>query len=634
MDQDLRKALRRTVGSLREQLVASVEEQLESTFGILPEDGRVLPIEAVPPLEESPELRRRREEILQGVEHEQTQTTGIRAGARALEMFILKAAFTQLNRLAALKVLERRQLVPECLSQGANSTGFHLLRQVEASIGQAEDGGYGVFLELLIDDCASEVRLLFDRSLPSSFPFPSPARLRKVLDLINADEIAAAWDEDEVLGWVYQYFTPKELREKIRKESPAPRNTYELAIRNQFYTPDYVVRFLAENTLGRLWWEVHADTSITKRDFLVYRQGETARERDLSDPRDLRILDPACGSGHFLHYCFDLLETIYSEAYDAHPTGEQLRIEYPERAAFERAVPGLILANNLYGIDIDLRAIQLTALSLYLRAKRAHPDANIGRVNAIHAAPMPGDKVLFDEFLASLEDEPYRELLRSLLRDIWKELDMLAGEAGTLLRFEAEIGRRVEELKDQVDKASARQLRMTELLGPSYEQAELSIASPPTGEFWNNLEKRIRGLLQDYAVRAEAHGVARRLFAEDAHHGIAFLDALIQPHDVVLMNPPFGAASTPSKRYMESNYPRTKHDVYAAFVERGLQVLKSRGYLGAITSRTGFFLTKFRRWREEILLNETEIVAFADLGYGVLDTAMVETAAYVLRKSA
>ena len=633
MEQALRNALRRTVVALRAQLLASTEELLESTFGILPADGRVLPIEAVPPLQESPELRRRRREILQALEHEQQQTTGAKPGVRALETFILKAAFTQLNRLAGLKVLERRDLVPECLSQGPNSAGFRVFRQVGSGIEQNDgDGGYGAFLELLFDDCASEIRLLFDRTLPSSYFLPSPTRLQGILELLNAAEIDEAWDEDEVLGWVYQFFTPKELRERIRKESSAPRNTYELAIRNQFYTPDYVVRFLAENTLGRLWWEVHPETSIAKRDFLVYRRGETAQERTLSDPRDLRILDPACGSGHFLHYCFDLLLAIYREAYQGHPAGEGLRDRYPEPEAFEQAVPGLILAHNLYGIDIDLRAVQLTALSLYLRAQRAHPEAHIGRVNAIHAAPMPGDKTLFDEFLASLHDEPHRELLQALLRDIWGRLDVLAGEAGSLLRFEVEIRKRIGELKERVDKASARQLGMTELLGPSYEQTELHIDSIPTGEFWNRLELRIVELLRDYAERAETHGVARRLFAEDAHHGIAFLDALLEPHDVVLMNPPFGAASTPSKKYVTSNYPRTKNDVYAAFVERGLQLLKTQGYLGAITGRTGFFLTSFRKWREEILLKRTEIIAFADLGYGVLDTAMVETAAYILRK--
>src|SRR3989441_6932601 len=96
------------------------------------------------------------------------------------------------------------------------------------------------------------------------------------------------------------------------------------------------------------------------------------------------------------------------------------------------------------------------------------------------------------------------------------------------------------------------------------------------------------------------------------------------------MTPPFGEASKPSKAYIETAHVRTKNDVYAAFVGRGLSLLKPRGMLGAITSRTGFFLSSFQKWREEILLQEARPTVFADLGHGVLDTAMVETAAYCL----
>ncbi len=114
--------------------------------------------------------------------------------------------------------------------------------------------------------------------------------------------------------------------------------------------------------------------------------------------------------------------------------------------------------------------------------------------------------------------------------------------------------------------------------------------------------------------------------------GFEFIDLLREPFDVAWMNPPLGAATKNAKPYIEANYPLTKNDLYAAFVERELEVLRPRGLLGAITSHTGFFLTSFREWREELLIPKTEIHAFADLGYGVLDTAMVETAASVLEK--
>ena len=100
------------------------------------------------------------------------------------------------------------------------------------------------------------------------------------------------------------------------------------------------------------------------------------------------------------------------------------------------------------------------------------------------------------------------------------------------------------------------------------------------------------------------------------------------------MNPLFGEVGKNSKALIEKSYQRTKNDMYAAFVERGLRLLSSRGMLGAITSRTGFFLSSFTKWREEILLKEARPTVFADLGYGVMNSAMVEAAVYVLQRTA
>jgi hypothetical protein len=127
--------------------------------------------------------------------------------------------------------------------------------------------------------------------------------------------------------------------------------------------------------------------------------------------------------------------------------------------------------------------------------------------------------------------------------------------------------------------------------------------------------------------------VRRRLFAGDATQGVALIDLVRTRFDIVLMNPPFGSCSLGAKREFEAAYPRTKNDIFAAFIERGIELLERRGLLGAITSRTGFFLSSFQKWREEILLKEAPPVVFADLGHGVLDSAMVEVAAYCLEKN-
>src|SRR5205807_3890494 len=121
-------------------------------------------------------------------------------------------------------------------------------------------------------------------------------------------------------------------------------------------------------------------------------------------------------------------------------------------------------------------------------------------------------------------------------------------------------------------------------------------------KFWEKAEANIYATLESYAERANGHGYQRRLFAGDAARGFAFIDICRKRFDVVLMNPPFGDCSRQAKLSFEQQYPLTKNDIYAAFVECGLKRLQIGGMLGAITSRSGFFLSSFEKWRETVLL--------------------------------
>ncbi len=137
--------------------------------------------------------------------------------------------------------------------------------------------------------------------------------------------------------------------------------------------------------------------------------------RPKKDPRELKILDPACGSGHFLLYCFDLLLTIYEEAYTDPELGPALQKDYPKLEDLRRDVPRLILAHNLHGIDIDLRASQIAALALWLRCQRAYQEMGlkkdrpkITRSNFVCAEPMPGEEQMLKEFVGQLEPKAPR----------------------------------------------------------------------------------------------------------------------------------------------------------------------------------------------------------------------------------
>lgn len=640
MDKATRSAIERATQQARKLLDEDFSSQLEGTFDVLrsgaiaDEGGAHL----------SARQTFQRGKIAAAIDHKRAAGT---PPSDAVADYVRDAAFTTLNRFVALKMLEARQLVQECITKGEESAGYREFCGMAPGLSLLPDSaGYRLYLESLFDEFSTEIKVLFDRHDPASLLWPKRKTFVDLLAVLNAPDLSGVWEEDETIGWVYQFFNSGDERKAMRDSSSAPRNSRELAVRNQFFTPRYVVQFLVDNTLGRMWVEMHGeDTALVKLcEYLVQGNEEAEQLRPRKDPRDLRILDPACGSGHFLLYSFDLLLTIYEEAWAAKSalpksevTGRTLQEDYPDLAELRRAAPQLIVELNLHGVDIDPRCTQIAALALWLRAQRAWRDSGIGasdrpriqRTHIVVAEPMPGDVELVDEFAARL-DPP---LLRGLFKKMVEE-SQLAGELGTLLRLENGIASEL----NLARKLFVRQQRTTAFLPgmePVIKQGTPDLSGIDDDQFFHEAEVHILDALRVFAeTAAGSASVRRRLFANDAAQGVALIDLARTRFDVVLMNPPFGACSLIAKKAFDKSYPRTKNDVYAAFVERGIEFLHTRGFLGAITSRTGFFLSSFHKWREEVLLKEAPPTVFADLGSGVLDGAMVETAAYCLERRA
>ncbi len=646
MEKETRQRLERLTQQTRRLLEQEFREQLEGRYDILL-DGR---IPLAPGAHLSPRERVLWDKLVAAVAHKRSQ--GITAAA-AVAAYLREAAFHTLNRFVALKMLEARKLVQECISRGEDSAGFKEFIALAPGLVALPDKGYRLYIETIFDEIAQEVRALFDRRDAATLLWPRRQALLDLLDALNDPEVASVWGEDETLGWVYQYFNGEDERRQMRAESQAPRNSRELAVRNQFFTPRYVVQFLTDNSLGRTWCEMRgADTQLAHLDYLV-KPEEGFEKRSLKDPRDLRVLDPACGSGHFLLYAFDLLAGdptrsffgIYEEAWRAEAapksevTGRTLKEDYDSEVALHRAVPELILEHNLHGVDIDPRAAQIAGLALWMRAQRAYNDHNVAaqdrrpieRTNIVIAEPMPGDRSMVAEFASTLRPQVLGELFQRMVEEM-----RLAGELGSLLKIDRALQSAVAKAREQFLREQREpQKSLPGVDRPRKPQLEFDLSGVSDESFFDSAEERIVQALQRYAAGAPASmSVRRQLFADDAEQGIAFIDLCRKRFDVVLMNPPFGAASLAAKKEFESAYPRTKNDVYAAFVERGIELLHPTGYVGAITSRTGFFLSSFQKWREEILLKEAPPIVFADLGQGVLDSAMVEVAAYCLRKEA
>lgn len=639
MDRDTRNAIERATQRARSLLQDDFAAQLEGTYDVLRSGVMAHGAGA--------HLSRRqafvREKIVAAIRHK--LAAGM-SSAEAVADYLRDAAFTALNRFVALKMLEARGLVLECISKGDQSSGYREFCGMGPGVALLPEGaGYRLYIECLFDELSTEIKVLFDRRDPAAALWPKRATFDSLLAVLNAADLAGVWTADETIGWVYQFFNSGEERKRMREESQSPRNSRELAVRNQFFTPRYVVEFLVDNTLGRMWIEMHGEGTILLKHCRYFVKSDEARSRQRlrKDPRDLRLLDPACGSGHFLLYCFDLLLMIYEEAWAAdwegvrsQTTGRTLREDFPDLAALRIAVPALIIECNLHGVDIDPRAAQIAPLALWLRAQRAWQDANVSadrrppvrRSHIVVAEPMPGDAELVSEFSANLEPPLLRVLFGKLVSEM-----KLAGELGALVPVERGIAAELGRARAQFA-AHAQRTGFLPGIEPLPTQGELDISGIDDDSFFHEAEVRIVAALRRFAEVAEAGSSTRkRLFAGDSAQGIALVDLLRTRFDVVLMNPPFGAASLPSKSAFESAYPRTKNDLYAAFVECGIRLLVPNGLIGAITSRTGFFLSSFQGWREEILLKEARPVVFADLGYGVMDSALVEAAAYCLEKA-
>ena len=782
-DQTTRNRLQRFVNDVRRVLEEEFTRQLQNDYGMDPNAGTVAELASLRHINDA---QRETARILRDTLAHYTASGDMNA-AQGLDRIVREQAFTVLNRLAALRMAEARGLLVESVGNGFQAKGFQLYARL-AGTGLGETGdAYRVYLFSVFDELAQDLPGLFDRYSPQGRMFPREAALLQVLNLINDADIAPLWGQDETIGWIYQYFNSKEERKAMREASQAPRNSRELAVRNQFFTPRYVVEFLVDNTLGRLWYEATQGTT-TLRDrcqyllctpqdvflrrfdtddlrpgsvaalvqagrwpdlptfdtteagvqamiefahcvntydrysndtwgdyfqrlepalreqrfadlstqelwdgiFLVCRadrhggNGSVDQERwfvaacqeiverlksdelqrkakviahhPVRDPRTLKLLDPACGSMHFGLYAFDLFAEIYREAWaweKQHGPGslqvpaDVVRTEeyaskttlaqagkaqaaidtearkatpgvyaplcqaYADEAALLRDVPRLIIEHNIYGVDIDPRAAQIASLALWLRAQRAWHDAGVrakdrplvGRGHVVAAIAPPAEPELRQQFAATL-DHLDAELFE-------KTLQLLKGlpELGVLLQVERELPDLIRQVFGEH--------------GSLFKEADM--------EQWQKAETRLRLALTEFAQAAQST-YQGRLFAQDALQGLRLIDLCQEVFDVVVMNPPFGALAANTKDQLVKAYPRSKNDLMAIMVERGLELLRAGGRIGAITSRTCFFLSSFQKWREEVVLGIAKPEAMADLGHGVMDDAMVEAAAYVLEK--
>ncbi|WP_218690653.1 BREX-1 system adenine-specific DNA-methyltransferase PglX [Psychrobacter sp. BF1] len=687
-DQTTRNRLQSFVSKARAILSEEFTRQLQATYGLDPNQGTIADIESLSHLDN---YQLQTAHILRDtLQHYMTTTAGKTQKEQVklvLERIVREQAFTVLNRLAALRMAEARGFLLESIGSGYSSQGFQLYQMLEdGSHGETGDA-YQSYLFSLFDEFGLDLAVLFDRFSVQGRLFPRETALLQLIEQINDYEIEPLWAEDETIGWIYQFWNGRDEIDKMRSASRAPRTSREMAVRNQFFTPRYVVEFLTDNTLGLIWYEMTKGntTLVDSCQYLVKRPNEVflvkdeispiqyesnlnneadaltqeeilsqpvyIQHRPLKDPRTIRMLDPACGSMHFGLYAFDLFERIYIEAwqieveqgadvFEREMELQSLQSSYGDLDSFKQQIPKLIIEHNIHGVDIDPRAVQIAGLSLWQRAQRAWHEQGIKpqqrpvivKSNIVCAEPMPGEQDLLKEFTSTLNPPALGQLVEVIFDKM-----SLAGEAGTLLKIEQEIQSAIDEARNQWQdkKASNRigDLFEEELLEATPQQElgfDLSGINDET--FWEDAEQLILQALKGYSEQATSAAGEKRLFAEDAAKGFAFIDLSRKKFDVILMNPPFGSSTSKLDHYIKQAYADHSHDVINNFIERAMILGTSNRFCGVILSRTLILNERITDFRVNTLLKKNTLSYLIDLGGGVLDAA-VDTALLVFKEN-
>lgn len=648
ISQSGKSVIERFVTKAKALLIDNVTALLQQHYGIWL-DGRQLLVEELPStdttiLHTAKLLRDRLQHIQNALPANTANTERI-----AVAQLVAEQAFTILNRLCALRMCEERELVFESIRNGYNSGGFEAFSEVTKGLDMPLFQRYLTYLFSVFDELSVELPSIFNRFSPYGLVFPDEPTLFDLLDLINDEQLTAScdeqtgeslnlWQEDETIGWIYQYYNSLEERRTMRDASSKPRNSREMAVRNQFFTPEYIVRFLTDNALGRYWYEMTNGQSHIGDicQYMVCRPHEELPSVPLKEPTEIRILDPTCGSMHFGIYAYEVMEYIYLDAWDNQPSLLH-GFRYTEtRESFRHLIPGLILEHNLYGCEIDPRALQMAALSLWLRAQRSYSEMGIAsenrplirRSNLILAEAMPGNKRMLSALMQGL-DKP----MQRLVRKVWDKM-LYVGEAGLLIRMEKEIESEIEDLRSnwsKINRGSQLSMFATEAEEAQALQAAKLSNREAKAQFFaqvtDNLQDALRSLSQQLS---EEEGYENVLFTDDAIRGFAFIELCQQRYDVILMNPPFGEGSVNTSSYLESNYSNWCRNLVCAFFIRMQEMLTDEGRLGAIFDRTVMIKSSYENFRKQNLCGF--ITHCADTGWGVLD-ASVETSTMVLRKN-
>lgn len=541
-----------------------------------------------------------------------------RAREQGFEVLVEHCAYTWFNRLCAIRYMELHGYLDHgfrMLSHPENPAAFEVLDHVpevaEALLPESKaqlvemklsgNQDEALYRELLLGQCHAlhhampflfeavddEAELLLPDNLTRT-----DSILRGLVDDIPEED----WEQVEVIGWLYQFYISEKkdaVIGKVVKSEDIPAAT-------QLFTPNWIVQYLVQNSVGRQWLQTYPDSPLKdKMEYYIEPAEQTPEvQAQLAaitpasiEPESIKVLDPACGSGHILIEAYNVLKNIYEE-----------------RGYRGRDIPQLILENNIFGLDIDDRAAQLSGFALLMMARQ-------------------DDRRIFTRDVR-LNIVSLQESLHLDIAKIWQQLnfhqqvqtgsmgDMFAENTALTQTDSAEYQLLMRTLKRFVNAKTLGSLIQV----PQEEEAELKV-------------------FLDALYRLEQEGDFQQKAAAKAF--IPFIQQawiLAQRYDAVVANPPYMGSKGMNgelKEFAKNNFPDSKADLFAMFMQHAFSLLKENGFNAQVNMQTWMFLSGFENLRIS-LVKDKNIISLAHFGSRAFETIsgeIVQTCAWIMQNN-
>ncbi|TDM51626.1 BREX-1 system adenine-specific DNA-methyltransferase PglX [Aliivibrio fischeri] len=517
--------------------------------------------------------------------------------------FINETAFTWFNRLTAIRYMEVNEYLDHGFrvlskSEGAQfGEGFEILGSAadvaddlglnkESIIDMVLDGNKEeeLYRTILLGQChqLSEAMSFMFEKLDDATELLLPDNLTKtdsiLKDLVN-DIPEDNWQEIEVIGWLYQFYISEHkdaVIGKVVKREDIPAAT-------QLFTPNWIVKYLVQNSLGRQWLATYPDSELKEK--MAYYITPAEQSNDVIeqlkaitptsiDPEEIKVLDPACGSGHILVEVYEVLREIYLE-----------------RGYRPREIPELILTKNIYGLDIDDRAAQMAAFAVLMKARE-------------------DDKRIFSRDI-KLNIHSIQSTENLNINQLWNDLDLDGNnQAGSIDDLFAEP-------QLELVEASPENKVYLDLLRYLKEQFIDAKNLGSLIEVDSQYLKSLATLQEKLAVKAQGSEPTSKEAAQALLPIVGQAIVLASQYDVAVANPPYMGSkgmNAALKDFAKRNYPRTKADLFSMMKERTFKLLDSYGYNAMIVMESWMFLSSFEKFRKAIL-NEGTVVDLIHMPY-------------------